>query len=401
MKNRKNNFNKSTICHVNTTFIHKAGSARRTFSIIKALSKNNYRVIQVTGRDFEPHRDWDLSDIKFVSIPYLVKYINPINDIIAFFKLWKFFRNLKPQLVHTHLAKAGILGRLAARWAHIPYIVHTVHGPTFSKNIHPIKRHLYLFLERICGRFTSYFIFIGEELRDKYIKNRVCSIEKTRVIQKGHPKSDFDFADRITQEEIKMIRKKFLKNRKSFLIGYIGRLVPSKAQHMAIRVVKMVRDRGIDGHLALIGEGYVAEEKKYEAKLRRLAEDLKVEEYVYFMGYQSNVLTYMKAMDVLILTSKYEGLPNIAIEAGMVSMPLVSFKVCGISEVIQNGVNGYIVDQEDVNAMAEKLIFLARNPGVSKKIGHNARHNVRNPYTIEKMIKEQLEFYESILKNGK
>ena len=401
MKDKKNIQNKVKICHVNTTFIYKAGSARRTYAILKALSKRNYRVTQVTGRNFEPSPDWDLSDVEFFHIPSLVKYINPPNEITALYKLYKLFKNLKPHIVHTHLAKAGILGRLAARWAKVPHIVTTVHGPTFSENINSVKRLIYRFLERICGKFTDWFIFVGRELRDEYIKNRICPIRKTKIIQSGRPESDFALADKFSREEIELVRKKFSTDKKGFLIGYIGRLVPSKAQDMAIQALKIVRDQGIDGYLVLIGEGHLPEEKRYEDLLRRLTEKLNIGRYVYFLGYQNDVLFYMKAMDVLVLTSKYEGLPNIAVEAGIVGKPLVAFKVCGISEIIQNDETGYIVEQGNIKAMAERLIFLAKNPMVSEEMGHKANLQVRNLYTMERMIEEEVRFYESTLRKNK
>ncbi len=169
---------------------------------------------------------------------------------------------------------------------------------------------------------------------------------------------------------------------------------------MAIHVLKMVRDWGIDGYLVFIGEGHLPEEKRYEVLLRKLIKELKLDGYVYFMGYQNNVLSYMKAMDVLILTSKYEGLPNIAVEAGIVGRPLVAFKVCGISEVLQNEETGYIIEQGNVKAMAERLIFLARNPMVAKEMGNKAQLRVRNLYTKERMIEEKIRFYESILRKS-
>lgn len=400
MKDKENIQNTVKVCHVSTTFIYKAGSARRTFAILKALSKRNYRVTQVTGRDFVPSSDWDLSNIEFFHIPSLVKYINPHNDITALYKLYKLFNNLKPHIVHTHLAKAGILGRLAARWAKVPHIVTTVHGPTFSENINSVKRLIYRFLEHICGKFTDWFIFVGYELRDEYVKNRICPIEKTKIIQSGRPESDFALADKFTQEEIQLTRKKFSNNKNGFFIGYIGRLVPSKAQDMAIHALKIIRDKGIDGYLVFIGEGHLTEEKRYEALLRRLTEKLNIGRHVYFLGYQNDVLSYMKAMNVLVLTSKYEGLPNIAVEAGIVGRPLVAFKVCGISEVIQNEETGFIVKQGNVKAMAERLIFLARNPGIAEEMGYKAQRKVRYLYTTERMIEEKFRFYESILRKN-
>ena len=387
-----------TICHINTTFLHKAGSARRTFAVIRSLADKNYEVIQIVGRDFEPQQDWDLTGIEFIQITNLVKYINPVRDLIAFLKLYKILKQYRPQIVHTHLAKAGFLGRLAARLAKIPIIIHTVHGPTFPSGIHPIKRYVYRFLERFCSKFTHKFVFVGEEIRDEYVRNKICPTEKTVVIRSGRPQSDFSAADKITQDEIKSVRKSFSDEQGVFLIGYVARLVPSKAQDVAIRILKEIREKGVDGHLVLIGEGHLPEEKKYETLLKRLIIELNLSKYVHFTGYQYNVFLYMKVMDVLILPSRYEGLPNIAIEAGIVGKPMVSYDVCGIHEVIRNNITGYIVKQGDYQNMAEKLIFLAQNSEIARAMGKSAQFEIRELYNMDKMLKDKLKFYESFLK---
>lgn len=386
------------ICHINTTFIYKAGSTCRTFAVIRALADRGYRVIQIAGRDFEPHQEWNLSGIKFVRIPELVKYINPVEDIIALYKLYKILKRYKPQVVHTHLAKAGVLGRLAARLIKVPHIIHTVHGPTFPKRMHPIKKNLYRLLERFCGRFTDYFVFVGEELRDEYIKNGVSPLDKTIVIRSGSPESDFIAAEKFSENEIKSIRRKFSDNLEAFLIGYVARLVPSKAQDSAIRVLKLLRNKGIDAHLVLIGEGHLSEEKKYEVYLRRLTDELNLSGFTHFAGFQSHILPYMKAMDLLIMTSRYEGLPTVAVEACIIGKPLVAFKVCGISEVITDNLTGCIVQQGDIKGMAEKLYYLATNPEIRRKMGENATFNVREQYNLPRMIEEKLKFYQTVLK---
>jgi glycosyltransferase involved in cell wall biosynthesis len=385
------------ICHINTTFIYKAGSARRTLRVITALAAKGYQVSQVAGKDYLIHKDWNMKNIEFICIPSLVKYINPLKDIMALYKLYRLFRAIKPQLVHTHLAKAGILGRLAARMAGVSCIVHTVHGPVFSKNIPFIKRYTYRFLERLCGKFTDCCIFVGEELRNQYIDSKVLPLEKTTVIRNQYPQSDFVLADKITQEEIKLIRYRFSNNQDSFLIGYIARLVPSKAQDTAIHILKMLRDKGVDGRLIFVGEAHLIEEKRYEAKLRKLVKKLGLDEYVHFMGYQPKVFHYMKAMDVLVSTSRYEGLPNVAVEAGMARKPLVTFEVCGMAEIIRNNQTGYIIKQNDIINMTDKLIYLARNPEVVKSMGDRAYLEVARLYRDDGMIEKELLIYASVL----
>jgi glycosyltransferase involved in cell wall biosynthesis len=388
------------ICHINTTYIFKAGSARRTFDIIRTTADYGYQITQIAGRDADFHPDWNLSGITFIHVPQLVKHLSPMHDVVALARIYRILKRGRYDLVHTHLAKAGVIGRLAAKLAGIPLIVHTVHGPSFPEGIHPFKRQLYLLLERLCARFTNSFVFVGEELREEYLRERICHRENTAVIRTGRPHSDFQRADCIAEEECRQVRSQWVEDGKGFLIGYVARLVPNKNQDVAIRVLKKVRDHGVDAHLVLIGEAHVKEEKKYQHYLQQLSRELQLDGYVHYTGYQINVFPYMKAMDALILPSKYEGLPNVAVEAALVGRPLVSFEVCGIHEVVRNGTSGFIVKQGDIDEMAERLIYLSQHADIAHELGEAAQQHIRGLFNSQRMVEEKLCFYRQLFSDN-
>lgn len=385
-----------TICHVNTTFIHKASVTRRTFAVDRALADRGVPVTQVVGRDHQLPAAWDTTGIDIVTIPELVKYVSPFQDLAALVRLHRFFRQARPRVVHTHLAKAGIVGRLAARLAGVPVIVHTVHGPTFARGIHPLKRLVYRALERICGTFTDHFIFVGEELRQEYVRAGVCPPEKTRVIRSGRPQGDFRHVDAQAPAEREALRNALTDERGATLVGYVGRIVPSKNHDFAIRMQQRLRSRGCKAHLVIVGEGHLAEERAHEHRLRRLAAELGVGAFVHFVGFQSDVLRYTRAMDVLILPSRYEGLPNVAVEAGIAGRPMVACEVGGIREVLVDEVTGYVVAQGDLAAFTDRVAELAENPQRAAAMGAAARRRVEGMYDLDRMIAEKLAFYETL-----
>lgn len=384
------------ICHISTTFNLRSGSARRTSAIINECVKQGFSTTLIVGKAHDLSEEL-LPGVNIYEVPQLIKYLNIFKDTYSLLLVTKIFKKIRPDIVHTHLAKAGILGRIAGKLAGVPKIVHTVHGPTFSVGIHPAKRFLYRSLERQCGRFTDHFVYVGEELRDEYVRSGVCPMEKTIIIRSGRPNSDFITSDGVKEEDIISLRKEIYVGPASFLIGYIGRLVPSKNQEAAIRVLKKVRDERVDADLVLVGEAHLREEKGYEKWLRKLAVDLDLAQHVHFTGYRPDVFLYMKAMDALILPSRYEGLPNVAIEAGITGRPMVAYDVCGVKEVLKEGVTGFVVPQGDEKAMADRLIFLARNPMATRVMGEKAGQSVRSIYTMDKMIEQKLKFYKSIL----
>jgi len=283
--------------------------------------------------------------------------------------------------------------------AGVPHIVHTVHGPTFAETLHPVKKAAYRGLERICGSVTDYFVFVGEELKQEYKRSRVCTEKNAVVIRSGRPKSDYDIADALTSEQIATLRNSFCDDRNVFLLGYVARLVPSKNQAAAIRMLALVRAGGVNAYLVLIGEAHLAEEKNYAFDLRRMCRELGVEPYVHFTGYRPDVLLCMKAMNVLILTSRYEGLPNVAIEAGIVFRPMVSFDVSGVHEVVEDGVTGYIVGQGDIEGMAHRVAGLALDKKKAEAMGVKARKKIEGLYDLDVMVGEKLTLYENIIHN--
>ena len=389
---------KKKICHICTTFIYKSEGIRRIYRIMRRSAEENYSVTNIVGRDYQPDRNWDTTEICTIRVRRMVKYIKPAKDAAALYGLYKELKNIRPDIVHTHLAKAGILGRIAARLAGVPVIIHTVHGPSFPGSVNFLKRFFYLSLERFTARFTDFFVFVGGELRDMYVKNGVCPAGKTAVIRTGRPEKEICGADTITPLEIEAVRNEFLKGDKTaFLIGYVGRLVPSKAQEKAVSVLKAVRSRGINAHMALIGEGQLSEEKGYEKSLRDLINRMDLSAYIHLTGYRSDIFPCLKAMDILISTSKHEGLSNMPVETGIAGKPFIAFDVCGMRETLEDGVGGYILRQNDTAGMAEKIVAMAGNPGLSRKMGENARRAVSRGLTAETMTAKILKLYSTLL----
>jgi glycosyltransferase involved in cell wall biosynthesis len=356
-----------------------------------------YHTTLIVGRDYMPSTEWDMTGIDVIQIPSLLKYTDLKNDLKATGQLYSAIKRLRPAFVHTHLAKAGILGRIAAKLAGIKTVIHTVHGPTFPKSIKPLKRFFYWSLEKVCSTITDRFVFVGAELRDDYIKSRIAKPHNSVVIRSGRPVADFEYVNGFPLTELLAIRSAWGVGRESFVITYVARLVPSKAQEDAIMVLKLVREAGVDGYLMLVGEGHLQEEKKYQKVLENLSSRIGVADYVRFTGYQPDVLKFMKATDILVMTSKYEGLPNVAVEAGLCAKPLVAYNVCGLAEVIEDGKTGYIVNQGDIDGMASKISDLARNTNSTQKMGQAARARLEAEYNLGKMLTKKLSFYRDIL----
>jgi len=387
---------KYLIMHVSTSF-NRAGSFYRLFKRLRALADNGYGVALVVGREYDPSPEWDMSGIAVYRVRSLVKYISPGSDFKALVNLIRILRVIHPDLVHTHMAKAGILGRWAAYMAGIPNIFHTVHGPTFASTLPFHKRGPYFFLERLSGKITDYFVFVGEEIRMEYVNARICCKGNSFIVRTGRPDAEIDAIHSLSRVRLNKIRCNLLGADDSFTVVCVGRVVPSKQQDHAIRVIHQLRQKGINAKMILIGEAFLDEEKSHIQALRRLVRELRLNEHVCFAGYRDDALEIMAAADAILHTSRYEGLPNVLVEAALVARPIITYAVTGAEEVILNGETGFIVPQGNIEAASEKMYELAMHPAKAREMGKAGFEKISGDYRESAMIRNKLDFYDKIL----
>ncbi len=386
------------ICHISTTFNLRSGSARRTSAIIKESIRSGYRVSLIIGRDNDL-RQSDLAGVDIFSVPRMVKYVKPKYDFRAPWDIQKILAEIKPDIVHTHLAKGGILGRLAAKRAGIPCVLHTVHGPTFPSRLALHKRIIYRTMERICGRMTDRFIFVGKELQQAYIQARVCTHANSHVIRTGRPDKVIDRRPLSDSKRQQLRNVLFGGFGKDFLIVTVGRLVPAKQLEHAVLIMAELRQKGVPARLAIVGKSLLAEEQGYEHRILQLAREQHVEDFIVFAGFRTDVPDVMDAADAVLLTSRYEGLPNVAVEALIAKTPMVAYNVSGISEVLKHRETGYIVQQGDVDGAVAGLFYWY---STGKKIvwkNEKENHTTLDSFRESTMLRQKMNLYEQIFCN--
>jgi len=385
------------ICHVTTTFDGRAGSARRTYAVLRGLGAAGYTVSLVCGREFAPRGSWDLSGIRVRIIPEMSKYVDLRSDVLAVIRLIRELRALRPSVVHTHLAKAGILGRVAAWISRVPLVVHTVHGPTFAPG-RGMSRALFLGLELICAKvMTDYMVFVGDEIRRFYLRFGVGCSERSRVVRTGFLGAGVRCEDLPGGARMALRRELCGGHDVGFLVGYFGRIVPSKNHFAAVEGVGTLRKMGLDAELAIVGSALLEEEKDYERKLRRRVLGMGLDGVVHFCGYREDVLACMRACDAVVLTSRYEGLPNVLVEAGMAGRVVVAFDTIGVREVVRDGYTGFVVRQGDVRGLSERLAELALNPDMRVRMEEELAGRMWEEFRCDYMVREKLRFYEEII----
>jgi len=265
----------------------------------------------------------------------LQKYIHPVLEIQALFRIAAILKAQKYDIVHTHLAKGGILGRLAAAKAGSKIIVHTVHGPSFPQSKNRALRSLFILFEKIAGKFTDAIVFVGKEIGDIYMQAKIAAPDQSYLIYTGRNFSDYQRARGMSKEEKKIIRGRHGIHENDILLGCVGRIVPSKGHMTAIRVMHKLIQTCPQAKLMIIGKANLPDEQHYKSRLHDMIRELGIGDNIVFIDYQQEIARYYAVMDVFVLPSSYEGLPNVILEAAVMGIPIVAFDCGGVKEILE------------------------------------------------------------------
>jgi glycosyltransferase involved in cell wall biosynthesis len=301
----------------------------------------------------------------------------------------RLIRRFRPHIVHTHTAKAGILGRVAAVLSQRPrpIIVHTYHGHVlegyFGRGVSAVFR----FLERQVARFSDCLIGVSQATVDDLIRLRVAPPERFRVVPLGLDLRRFLVAE---LQPAACLRNRCGADPGEVLVTFVGRLVPIKRVDLVLRAVAAVRGQGVPVRLVLVGDG------QCRPSLEPLARRLGISEFVSFLGYFPDASAVAAAADIAILASDNEGTPVSLIEAAAAGRPAVATAVGGVPDVVVPGA-GVLVPRGDHGALAEGVLRLARDPALRAQMGARARDHVSRSFSIERLLQDIEGLYDELL----
>jgi glycosyltransferase involved in cell wall biosynthesis len=328
--------------------------------------------------------------VTIVALDELHREVAPLNDFRAIVHLAKLIRRERPDILHTHTAKAGAVGRVAALLsgdARPPIIVHTFHGHVLRGYFNPLMTFGFRLLERWLATFTTALIAVSPEVRDDLVRLGVAPAKKFAIVRLGIQLDERISADMGARAET---RRVLGVSENAFVVGWVGRMTAVKRTDDVLRAFKGLLDRGVDAYLCLIGDGPDRDH------LERYAHELGIVRRCLFLGYQDEVGRFYQAIDTLILPSTNEGTPVSVIEALAAERPAVATKVGGIPDVIRADIDGFLVDVGDANALAEQLAVLARDPELRAEMGANGRANVLERYAVERLVDDVDLLYRSL-----
>ncbi|MCM8788171.1 MAG: glycosyltransferase family 4 protein [Candidatus Omnitrophica bacterium] len=384
------------IAHVITRMI-VGGAQENTLSTVIGLKNRKHDVFLISGPSTGPEGSMETNvkkyGISFIFIPELVRNISPMYDVIAFIKLGMNFRRNRFDIIHTHSAKAGFIGRLAAKlFSRKSKVIHTLHGPSFYPYQPALVKFCYMLSEKIAGFCTDYFISVSSVILERYLRRGIVKREKSCVIRSGFEVEKYRDALQFNH----LIRNKLGVGKQDILIGMIGRLFPLKGQEYLLRVFAKISSNYPNIHLVLVGDGILKD------SFERFVKQHNLQKRVHFTGLvePEKIPYFASAIDIGVHTSLREGLPRAVVQILAVGKPVIAFDIDGAREVIKDGLNGFLVPAKNETMLEEKLRFLIEHPEEVKKMGRYGQEMLFEEFSVEKMLAEIEKVYFNIVKEN-
>jgi glycosyltransferase involved in cell wall biosynthesis len=377
-----------TVCHV-ITKLELGGAQEVALYAVSNLDRTRFRPVLVAGPGGmlteEARR---LPGVQTIIIPSLGCRIHAMSDLFALFALVALFRRLRPTIVHTHSSKAGILGRWAAWLARVPVIIHTVHGfgitPAQSKWL---QRWLVL-LERMTGWITTHWITVAQVDAKKGRRWRLFE-QNVSVIRAGIDPRPFQLPIQPVLRD--RLREEFGAGPDAQLIGTVACLKPQKAPEDFVLVAKRVCEVMPQARFVLIGDG------ELRPRIEELIQQHRLLGRVRLTGWRRDIDMAMKAFDVLLLTSHWEGLPRVILEASAAGLPIVATKVGGVDEAVTHGPAVRLCEAGDIEGLAAGLGEILQRRGKGVGGPQENREALPKEFHIEEMVKQYQSLYDRLL----
>lgn len=313
--------------------------------------------------------------------------IRPWSDLRAVAGLARLMRRHRVDLVHTHSSKAGILGRLAARLAGVPHIVHTVHGWSFHDDQPRWVQGFYARLERWAARVTDRLVVVSEQNRRQGLERGIGRPEKYRVVRSGIDIEEFR-RPTVSREET---RAGLGVGDDQILVGTVACLKPQKAPLDFVDAAARAHARDPRLRFVIAGDGAL------RAAVERRIEEAGLEGVIRLLGWRRDVVDLLHAMDVFLLTSRFEGLPRAVLQAMAAGVPVVATAVDGTPEVVRDRETGFLVPPGEPVQAAERVLELVRDGALRGEMVQRARCALGASFEIHEMVKDLDRLYLSLL----
>lgn len=317
--------------------------------------------------------------------PTLVRELHALKDPVALARMVRFLRRGRYDILHTHTAKAATLGRIAARMAGVPTVVHTVHGWVFTAEHPAWQSRIYLEIERLLAPLSDRLVVVAENDREEGLSLGVGRPDQYVLIRSGIELGVYRDVSLSRAES----RRRVGLSEDAFVVGSVGRLSPPKCPEVAVAAFARLAAACPRARLVVVGDGWQRGEVEAEVRRRGLADRVRM------LGLRSDVAELLRAFDVFLLTSSHEGLPRTIPQAMAAGLPVVATRVGGVPNAVVDGVTGWLAPTGDAEVLGDRLLALARDPDTARGMGEAGRARV-DEFSADRMARQLEQLYEQL-----
>ena len=370
--------------------LNVGGPSLHVIHLAAGLAPHGYDTRLVVGRESE--REGSLLDlalargVNVLALPGLGRDIRPLGDLRALFALWRLLRRFRPHVVHTHTAKAGVLGRLAAFAARVPVVVHTYHGHVLRGYFGRITNAAFRAIERALGALTSTLVTVSDSVKDDLVALGIAPAHRIRVVPLG---LELDaLAGELPRGGLR--REAGLAD-DAPLVGLVGRLVPIKDVPTFLGAARLLLDRRPDVRFSLVGDG--DDRSALESEARALG----ITDAVRFHGWRRDLPAVYGDLDVVVNCSRNEGTPVALIEALAACRPVVATAVGGTPDLLGQGAYGTLVAAGDAAALAAAIEAALADPAGARERARAGRAHVLARHGVPRLLRDLDGLYRELL----
>jgi glycosyltransferase involved in cell wall biosynthesis len=372
--------------------LNVGGAALHVLQLAREQQRRGHEVVVVAGTLAEGEESMeyvaDELGVPILRLPALQRPLSPRADTEAIRRLVGILRTRRPDVLHTHTAKAGATGRIAALLAGAARpraVVHTYHGHVLSGYFSRRWETVFRRIEALLARATGTLIAVSDEVRDDLVAFGVAPRDRFVVVPYGFDLPAWGPAD---EEARARVRGALGLGDDTFAIGWAGRLTAIKRPLDLVRTLRAVLDEDVDAVLVLVGDG------ELRGETEALAHELGVAGRTRFAGFQQRIREWYAAVDASLLTSANEGTPVVAIESLAAGRPVVATRAGGTATVVRDGESGFLLEIGDVEGLSRRLVELARDPELRRRLGEAGASDVRARFATARMADEVDAVYE-------
>ncbi|MBI5864015.1 MAG: glycosyltransferase family 4 protein [Planctomycetes bacterium] len=380
------------ICHIITRLI-VGGAQENTILSCEGLHALGHEVTLIAGPTTGPEGSLveraENGGYRYVQLPELIRSVNPWLDARAVRELRGMLGDLKPDIIHTHSSKAGIVGRFAAARLRGPKVVHTIHGMSFNRTQPWIVRTIYRALEKRAARFSHAIVGVADAMIEQAVRAGVCRRERCRTVYSGMEIEQFTPG----RHDRRKIRAAWGFGPDDVVVGTVARLFRRKGYEQLLPIMSAAAKREPRLRFVWVGDG--AQRRDYESELGRLG----LRERTTLVGLvpPARVPEMIAGFDLLAHTSQWEGLPRVVVQSLLMCVPAVAFDIDGTPEVVLDGKTGRLIRLNDASGFADAICELAGDPAARTRFGAAGREHCRDRFDCRNMVRSLESLYAELL----